>query len=706
MTNDFHLFDDDRTRDVDPDIALVTACLAGELTLVQVVAVQDRLATDAAFRAKVGPLIEGWAVPGAWDAGQLESGTSSLTRGEIDAAWQRRVAEREPRPAIRGGVARDTRDAHVPLQAGRFSRSRVRVAAMIAMVVLPGLAIAQAVAYIAKHRSAPPQSVATDAQRAPVGDERGSRDLALVEQAIPVVDLPVPTAKTSPLGAILGIKEMSDGRVLVNDAGRRQMRLFSANLATSEIVLDTAAGSAASYGFNSGGQGRGTGPPPSALIPYLGDSSLFRNSALPPVPGVMHVLDGRGRTAREMALFASATPPFPPSAATAGSAQSFNAKRIYADDKGRLLMRAEVQPRAVDLPSTVGGRLLPSAAAGGGRGGAPGGLTAGRVSYLARGDSVPVLRFDYSTRRHDTVGYVRHPVTQRENERGVSPQNAGWRTVVAFDKNGEPTSSKQVIYLLLVYDDWAVLSDGTIAFVRGQDYHVDWIHPDGTRSASPKLPFAWKQLDEAAKQRLRDSVRAAVDTFDMKADTNYKCRRHQMDSMTAVHGEPVAGALYRDLRNRGVLPMPPRFCGDTVVRYMSIPVGGRGSGEVPQIIPGTPPLPPGYREAQSTQRDPEPYEVMPVSEMPDYYPPIGPSAALADRDGNLWILPRSTSLSRQGELVYDVVTPAKGLVKRVRLPLGRSIAGFGKRGVVYLQAGSINTGFILERVSVPGPSSR
>src|SRR6185436_18147687 len=39
----------------------------------------------------------------------------------------------------------------------------------------------------------------------------------------------------------------------------------------------------------------------------------------------------------------------------------------------------------------------------------------------------------------------------------------------------------------------------------------------------------------------------------------------------------------------------------------------------------------------------------------DYLPPIGPNATLADRDANLWILPRISTLSKNGELVYDVV---------------------------------------------------
>jgi hypothetical protein len=50
--------------------------------------------------------------------------------------------------------------------------------------------------------------------------------------------------------------------------------------------------------------------------------------------------------------------------------------------------------------------------------------------------------------------------------------------------------------------------------------------------------------------------------------------------------------------------------------------------------------------------------------------------------------------------VYDVVNPGRGLVRRVRLPRERSIAGFGK-GSVYLQHGNLQDGFVLERYAVP-----
>src|SRR5262249_11692685 len=56
----------------------------------------------------------------------------------------------------------------------------------------------------------------------------------------------------------------------------------------------------------------------------------------------------------------------------------------------------------------------------------------------------------------------------------------------------------------------------------------------------------------------------------------------------------------------------------------------------------------------------------------DYEAPIRSGSTIADLDGNLWVLPRTTKLSQKGELVYDVINAKGELTKRVRLPLGRA----------------------------------
>jgi hypothetical protein len=50
------------------------------------------------------------------------------------------------------------------------------------------------------------------------------------------------------------------------------------------------------------------------------------------------------------------------------------------------------------------------------------------------------------------------------------------------------------------------------------------------------------------------------------------------------------------------------------------------------------------------------------------------------------VLPTTSAQSKGGELVYDIVNRKGELTQRVRLPEGRSIAGFGKGGTVYLMS--------------------
>jgi hypothetical protein len=111
---------------------------------------------------------------------------------------------------------------------------------------------------------------------------------APASQRVPIVNLPLASATTTEtIGAVLGLRQVAGGKVLVNDARRRQIKLFDATLATSVIVLDSAAGSSNSYG-----------PIGAPLIPYVGDSSLFANRGSRSVL----VFDSRGQVARALAL--------------------------------------------------------------------------------------------------------------------------------------------------------------------------------------------------------------------------------------------------------------------------------------------------------------------------------------------------------------------------------------------------------------------
>jgi hypothetical protein len=429
-----------------------------------------------------------------------------------------------------------------------------------------------------------------------------------------VVDLPIPVERvTRPMSSVPTLRHLTDGSLLVNDDVRHQLRLFGADLATSTVLLDSVPLATASYASRAV---RGN----KRLIPFRGDSSLFGPDG-PPEESML-VLDGRGRAVRSFPM------------GTLGQPPGFTDERIFFDPRGRLIYRhsdtMHVRPSTVEVP--MPSRRADGVSPFGGRGAA---ATTMRV-FVGRADSLPIVRVDFATRAIDTLDHIMLPANDRPGINGVG--NGGGKLVAVFGTDGKPSAAKQIINPLVAVDDWAVLSDGTIAVVRGSDYHVDWIHPDGRRSASPKLPFAWQRLTDADKQRLVDSTRAAVDSLDALAD---------------------AIATARPAR---------RIDGGPVLRQW-------------------------------------PYEIVALSRIADFYPPVRPGATKPDADGNLWILP-TTSESRNGALVYDVVHPTRGLVRRVRLPAGRSIAGFGAGGIVYLAVGDPANGFVVERTTVPGLAPR
>jgi hypothetical protein len=243
-------------------------------------------------------------------------------------------------------------------------------------------------------------------------------------------------------------------------------------------------------------------------------------------------------------------------------------------------------------------------------------------------DSGPISRANFEKRSIDTVGYVRI--------------YNGART--STTRTSEEIITKILVNPLVTVDDWTVLSDGTIAFVRGHDYHVDVIRPDGRALSGAKLPFDWKRLTDADKQQLIDSARAANN-----------------QAATTKDNAPM--------------PMMAMGGGDS-----------SRSNTVARPLQALPPL----------------IEFVPLSEIGDYYPPIRAGAAKADADGNLWVLPTTSAQSKAGELVYDVINNRAALKERVRVPAGRSIAGFGKGGVVYLMFRDAANDWHLERTTVVG----
>jgi hypothetical protein len=381
-------------------------------------------------------------------------------------------------------------------------------------------------------------------------------------------------------GALLDVRDVGGGRIIVNDGVGHRMLLMDSSLKTLAVPFDSTPGTANSYG-----------PRAVPVVRYMGDSLLSSDMNA----GTMLVMSPTGQVVRAIAKPVEDYPFTLPSHGTA------------FDAKGRMIFQGYNQPNygAVRAMSD-----------------------AQRISQ--KGDSVPILRADLATRRIDTLGVV---------------QTGGVTKLM-----GKATENGPVRFSVLPIeniDEWALLSDGSLAIVRGQDYHIDWVDPDGTKHSTTKLPFDWKRLTDEDKQKLIDSTR-----------------------------EAASASLGRALGRAATAP-PPDAAQQPGARRFS---------------PSDPNAP--------VQRAPVEYLAPQLKDLPDYYPPIRMNAVMPDLDGNLWILPTSSAQSKQGELVYDVVN-AKGDFHRVRMPVGKSIAGFGKGGVVFLQSGDRTNGFYLERTRVP-----
>lgn len=447
-----------------------------------------------------------------------------------------------------------------------------------------------------------------------------SAQAVAAQKAVPVRELSTVEAKTTEhFGAILSLRQLKNGGVLVNDGGRRQLVTLDPTFTKRTVVVDSVAEGGQSYG-----------PRASPLIPYLADSSLFVDGA----SLSLLVLDPTGKVAHVM------------SAPKPGDLRFLSGSASGVDAKGDLVYRTPMQ--------IVRNGPTPGAAPG-----AP-------PAPVQPPDSQAIVRASFDTRMVDTIGRVK---ISNGTKMDMRPSGDGKMTLL------------MTVNPLNTVDEWAVLSDGTIAFVRGHDYHVDMIRPDGSKISSEKLPFDWKRLTDEDKQALIDSARIAID----KRDADAKAAAANPSAPRAASVDVGAGGAGMEVRM--VMAGAPAGGGGGA----SIGGGGGGGQSMTFSTNG----PPGAAGTITTKT-----EFVPLKEIADYYPAIRQGAAKADLDGNLWILPTTSAQAKSGELIYDVVNNKGELFQRVRLPVGRSIAGFGHNGVVYLMYRDPATGWFLERTKI------
>jgi len=151
------------------------------------------------------------------------------------------------------------------------------------------------------------------------------------------------------------------------------------------------------------------------------------------------------------------------------------------DAKGRLIYRIQSPPNLRPAPTPSGSQKV--------------------EMTPVNPDTAPIVRGDFDTRRIDTVAWLKTPsqgrmgMEMKENPAGGPPSITMHMLVNPFP----------------LADEWAMLSDGTIAIVRAHDYHIDWVDPDGTNRSSAKMPIDWRRYTDDERRQRVDSIRRVVD---------------------------------------------------------------------------------------------------------------------------------------------------------------------------------------------------
>ena len=342
------------------------------------------------------------------------------------------------------------------------------------------------------------------------------------------------------------------------------------------------------------------GPRSGSLIAFRGDSTLFVDAA----SLSMLVIDPMGKIGRVMSVPRSQDAMMLAAGGLGTGAYYSNGYLVYRGMPG---LRMQMGPS--------GAPTMPSVA-----------------------DTMAIVRVNLQSRAVDTVGFIKIPKTN---------------TSMSRSDDGKISISIEVNPLPVV-DEWTVTSNGDIALIRGKDYHVDWMSPDGTHRSSPKMAFDWKRLSDEQKVELIDSVKAI---------------RDRAAAANPGEGNAMAAAFGAALGTGGAAGgAAPQI----VMRFESRGGGGPpGAGGAPQVMA------------------PQINYVSPT-ELPDYQPAFFATSAKADNDGNIWIRTIPTKPT-PGGAVYDVINAKGEVVDLVQIPENRVIVGFGPGGVVILAVREVTT---------------
>lgn len=107
-------------------------------------------------------------------------------------------------------------------------------------------------------------------------------------------------------------------------------------------------------------------------------------------------------------------------------------------------------------------------------------------------DTAPLLRLTGATKAIDTLAWVRIGMP-RVNMSGDMQKGGG--------------SVRLGMPAFPVVDEWGIMPDGRVAVLRGRDYRIDWIGPDGARRPGAAVPYTRVRVTDADKAKSRETNR-------------------------------------------------------------------------------------------------------------------------------------------------------------------------------------------------------
>jgi hypothetical protein len=238
---------------------------------------------------------------------------------------------------------------------------------------------------------------------------------------------------SEPFTSVAAVRELRDGRVIVVDVQEKSVHLLAANFSSSQKIGRT-------------GAGPGEYQMPLQLLAAPADTTLLFD-----VMGARFiVLDPTGKPVNTVSLLSLGPPGVP-----------IGPQSVKGIDKqGRLLYQG--------LAFTMGS------------------------TGIVFGDSAPVLRYDFKSKKIDTLAFARMTAPKMQMGRGAAGSAGSVRV-------GAPAFP--------VVDEWGLLPDGRVAIVRGKNYRVDYV--GGVKNTTAAVPYEPVKVTDADKEAMRDSLKKA-----------------------------------------------------------------------------------------------------------------------------------------------------------------------------------------------------